>query len=318
LGTRQNNRFPATGRTIAVLLLYVLALDSKEIAVTFPAALLLYELTAGRSTPSESLWNRWRTVLLSGLITIFFLLQKTSGPEALDKLPAYHPVPSIAAYFDAYAHYIADFTFLAPQSVLPHLPWILGGCIGLAVLTKNRILLWAALFNVVAILPIAFIPPRDGFAFEVPLAGWAIYLAILISWLRERVISARRPLRIPSQVAVFASLAMFVLRPEAAFMRNTLGPIIQDDQNLVRDSWSSLQPVLPANLANKRVLALHEPFRNPYGMLFLIQLGYHDSSIRVDTIRLLERQHLAISPASYDYVIDYAGGKFFRSNLPPS
>ena len=64
----------------------------------------------------------------------------------------------------------------------------LAGSIIIALLTRRPVLLWAAIFNLVAILPIAFIPPRLGFAFYVPLAGWAVFLAGLLDFGCEQAV----------------------------------------------------------------------------------------------------------------------------------
>ena len=317
LGGRRNGRFPGAVRTLCVVLLYVLALGSKEIAVTFPIALLLFELTIGSAAspaPTWSVrtwWQRFVTVAITGLITFVLVVRRTSGSEALSNNPAYHPVFSLSAYLRTYAHYLSDFGFVSPDVVVPLVPWILAGCVGVAVLARNRALLWASLFNIFAILPIAFIPPRDGFAFAVPLAGWVIYLSVLASVLIE-AISLRSPLlRLPSRIAAVGAISLLILRPEAAFMRNTLLPIIHGDQDLVREAHKSLRAVLPAKLTGKRILSLHDPFRNPYGMLFILRLSYRDDSVTVDTARLPEQQDPRGAEASYDYVLDHGAAGFF-------
>ena len=321
LGGRGNARYPGVARTVCVVLLYLLALGSKEIAVTFPVALLLFELTIGSRTLPTPWWNlrdwgrRFATVAITGPITFAFVMRRITGPEALSNNPAYHPVFSLSGYFRAYAHYMGDFGFVSPDVVAPLVPWILAGCIAIALLARNRALLWASLFNIFAILPIAFIPPRDGFAFAVPLAGWVIYLAILASVLREAIMMRSPVLRLPSRIAVVGAILLLILRPEAEFMRKTLLPIVHGDQDLVREAHRSLRTVLPQKLTGKRILSLHDPFRNAYGMLFIVKLSYRDDSVIVDNARLSEQLDHRVSQAAYDYVLDYGAGGFVLAGM---
>lgn len=292
-------------RSLWVLLPFVAALDSKEIAVSLPVALLLYELVVARE-------RRYRTALITGVLTLIYAIGKMTGPGALGGLSAYHPQISLSHYLDNYAHYAAEFTFLADGAIRPVIAFVLAGCIGLALAMRNRVMIWASLFNLVAILPIAFIPPRNGFAFFVPLAGWAVYMSILLVQCREIVTRHKRSLRAPAQIAVAAALCWLVLRPEVQLMDRDFYPAVHKDQFMNRDAWNSLKVSLPQKPGNMRVLALREPFVLEYALYFLLRLGYRDPAIQVDTVRLLTLHNLPVLPGQYDAVIDYADGQFFR------
>ena len=320
--SRSGGAFPSRAKSVLVLALYLLALDSKEIAVTFPIALFLFELTRGEEGVAASFRSgrgflrKFRITAIATLMTAVFIVARSSGPEALVKIGAYHPKISAAAYVGSYARYMAELTFLDERAIQPLVPWILGGCIALSVPLRNRTMLWASLFNVLSILPLAFIPPRAGFAFAVPLAGWTVYCAALVAWLRARIVSRKPRLEWLSQAVVFCLIAFFLLRPEAAYMRDNVRPFVHDDQNFVRRTIESLHTVLPAKLVNKRVLALRDPFRNGYGLIFAIQLSYNDPSVTVDTFKLLELRREPISRVGYDYVIDWTGERFVGVQNP--
>ncbi len=313
---RSGGMFPTAAKSVFVLVLYLLALDSKEIAVSFPIAVFLFEMTCDGAEAAasfrsvRSFWRKFRVAAIAALMTAVFIAARSSGPEALVRVGAYHPRISVAAYLGSYAHYMAELTFLDAGRILPFVPWILGGCIGLSVVLRDRTMLWASLFNVFSILPLAFIPGRAGFAFAVPLAGWTLYCAALIAGLRGRIVSGKPgPERI-SQAVVFVAVALSLLRPEAAYMRDNVRPFVHEDQNFVRRAIESLDAVLPAKLTNKRVLALRDPFRNGYGIIFAVQLSYNDPTVTVDTVKLLELQHEPVLPATYNYVIDWTGEGF--------
>jgi hypothetical protein len=291
--------------TAWVLLLFLCALGSKEISVSFPLALLLYEIVIARRG-----LRAWLAPLLTGLMTLGFIAGLTTGPGALSARSAYSPRPSVSNYLDTYAHYAGDFIFHPGAVSRLEMGLVLAACIALALLLRNRILLWASLFNLVAVLPVAFIPPRNGFAFFVPLAGWAVYASVLLSECRQMVTRGNRSLRAPSQLAVAAFVVLLLFRPETRIMNLYLFPLVHQDQFRNRDAWNSLRSSLPAQLTKRRILAIHEPFDPGYSLYFMLQLGYSDRTIEVDTVRLLDEHHQPVSPEKYEAVIDYTYGKF--------
>ncbi len=291
-------------RFVWVLLVFIAALDSKEIAVSFPAALLFYEVFVARRQ------NYWPS-LVAGFVTLIYILGKNTGASALSARSAYHPRISLSGYLDNYAHYAADFLFYHGTITHAAMALVLTGCLALALLMRHRILIWAAAFNVVSILPLAFIPPRNGFAFFVPLAGWALYVSILLVWCRELIIYRRVNLRLPAQMAVAAALCWFVIRPETQIMNQFFYPVIHNDQFLNRDVWNSLQVVLP-HPEGKRILALREPFDPGYSLYFMLQLGYGIPGVQVDTAALLEEHRQVMDVRQYDVILDYADRRFFR------
>jgi hypothetical protein len=306
IGYRSKDRLPGAAQMVAILVLFVAALDSKEIAVSFPVALLLYELIFFPLAKSGRDWARRLLLpLLAGLITLIFIIGKSTGPEALNTIPTYTPQPSLGMYLNTYSAYAAEFALVTPQTMKAALPFVLAGCIILALVLRNRVLIWASLFNLVAILPIAFIPPRNGFAFVVPLVGWAVYGAELLVHLRKLVTRDNELLRAPSRLAVFALLCMLTIPPEVKFMNDVLMPNAQQEGFHNRRVYAQLRRLLPDQLGNRKVLALHDPFKLGYLLLFMVQLGWEDPTITVETNRTLAARNLPVNPASYDFVLDY-------------
>jgi hypothetical protein len=291
-------------RTVWAAVLFLCALNSKEIAVSLPVALLLL--------------RRYRPAMITGLLTLIYIVGKNTGARPLSANAAYHPQFSPGLYLDNYAHYLAQLTFLTDAAVRPFVAFILIGCVILALLMRNRVMIGISLFNLVSILPIAFIPPRNGFAFFISAAGWAIYLSIMLAEGRQFVICRNRNLRLPAQAALAAALVFLVLRPEYRIMNRDYYPLIHSDQYRNRDAWTSLHAALPPRLTGKRILGLHDPFDLGYALYFMIQLGYADPTIQVDTVRLLNEHKQPVLARQYDYVIDYSGRAFFVVPGPPS
>src|SRR5262249_16442617 len=82
--------------TCLFLLLYIFALDAKEMGVTLPAIVLSYELLFHKFDLD---WRRWMLrllpVALSGVVTLIFIFGKT-GSGSLTDLDAYRPVFTFA------------------------------------------------------------------------------------------------------------------------------------------------------------------------------------------------------------------------------
>src|ERR1019366_3429081 len=155
---------------------------------------------------------------------------------------------------------------------------------------------------------IAFIAARNGFAFVVPLAGWLTYFAVLITWLRAKVTFRSLSLQAPSQLAVAAAIWLTILRPYSFFTREFQRPIVHREQDANRELWNSLRAILPASVAHKKIFVRHDPMTLAYASRFLIQLGYNVKDVVVETDRTLPHTP---PPILYDFVIDYADGKFF-------
>ena len=97
-------------------------------------------------------------------------------------------------------------------------------------------------------------------------------------------------------------------------MRDVMLPYVHEQQNFNRGLWSSLREFLPTSVTDKRILLIHDPMKLGYASLFLIQLGYDERHVTVDTLRRFsESGQPTPALSSYDLIIDYADGKFFLS-----
>ena len=186
LKIRQGGALPTRWQMLGLLAIYVCAINSKEIAVSLPIVVMSYEL----------LWNpplslrpralsRWllregRVGLLMGICTLFYIAGKAIGAESLFRHPLYRPHVSLSMCLQTYATYLSGFTYNA----IHFTPWKVASLLMLmgasAVVARNRILGFAAVFAIVGILPIAFIPPRNGFAMYVPYVAWVLYAATAV------------------------------------------------------------------------------------------------------------------------------------------
>jgi hypothetical protein len=246
-----------------------------------------------------------------------YLVGKLRGATSLYNLPGYQPDYSPATYLGTYGAYAAEFLSRPGALSWPALTALLAGSVIVAALTRRRVLLWAALFNVVAVLPIAFIPPRLGFAFYVPLTGWAVLLAGILDLACEFAVE-----RIPAgarfssgvrhavarSILVVALAAVIVPHYMRASEARYYGA--QDRQNRIRACYREIRYLLPIIPPRSRILLLHEPPNLDWTLNFVLPLGQQDRTVVLRTVRQLRQSDPLIRPAEYAFFLDYKDGHF--------
>jgi len=173
---------------LGFLALYICALNSKEMAVTLPLIVLIYEVL---KCPRFGEWKQfarrnWRFAvpgLIAGLLTIPYTYSKTQGNKALATLAAYHPRFSWQRFTASNAHFVSDLFYLTTNYVMPGgMLLVLWAAIFVyAFLRRDRMLQLMAFWIVITPLPLAFIPLRGGACLYILLFGWAMIFAKVVS-----------------------------------------------------------------------------------------------------------------------------------------
>ena len=173
-------------RVAAITAACLAAWGAKEMAAALPALLLAWEacppggmgrirrFVSGASTRSISFWA---TVLISAS----FSWVKVSVQSPLQKVELYQPSFTPAAWGRSTAHYLDQIFYRADYFG----PWsaaaTLVAVITMGLLLRRRETSMAAAWIVLSALPIAFIEPRSGFAYFIPLFGWALWLTSILA-----------------------------------------------------------------------------------------------------------------------------------------
>jgi len=305
---------------VILLLLYGGALDSKEMAASLPAALVLYEVTLAPRLPLGRLWRRALPVLLVGLLTLAVMAEKI---PSLSDNPAYRPSHSPADLLANANHYVAMLVF-REQPFEP--VWL----IVLAVLAfvtcivaRRPIALFGLCYGFIALLPVVTVPARGGFVLYLPLVGFALFSGEMLAAARQ---AAQRlvPLgALPPSSASFSQAGFFVVLAAGLFVIQSRhlrdqsqdtgrGDAVMRETVAIMRAW---HPTLPAGT---RLLFLDDPLpKSEATLLFLIQAAYHDPSLSV------ERQKNFATPidpdeyAIFNYLVSIQDGKLKERRLPP-
>lgn len=317
---RQSAALLTAGGLTLLLSLFVLALDCKEISVTLPVAVALYELIW--HPPAD--WNvaglwRWirregRFALIAAVFDIAYIAGKRYGPGSLWGFEAYRPSYAAPAYLESLSHYLQELIY-QPIKISPwQTATLLAAMAAVAAFTRRRCLAWGLGFILTGVLPLAFIPGRGGFAYFVPSVGWAVYFAGLADWLIEALMGARARFRPGVQTALLI-LLFGVLAP---WQRKWIGmheEAAQQAEERLRQRFEryaqQIHELMPAPRRGARILLLSDADgRDDFGIYMLIRLTYNDRSLEPERMTVWKNNHTRVDASGYDYVLDWVDGRF--------
>jgi hypothetical protein len=291
------------------LVLYVCALNCKEMAVTLPVIVLVYELLKSPSWPDWKAFLRWvrsyaAPSLIAGLFAVFYIYGKTHGSGSLASLDPYRPKYSWHNFTASNAKFVGQLLF-AGYTITPTTLLVLWAFVFIyAFMRRDRTLQLMAFWIVIVPLPLAFIVPlRGGAPLYLLLLGWAMIFAkvafdliTLMSkfavFVGNRVLAAA-----PNATAGDASSKVFtrVFRIIATFLvAFALAAFTQRENQRLQVPWLnvgaktshvihafrslSLRP-----LHGSRILLLLKEnlFQNKWNAFFIASLVWNDHSLRI-------------------------------------
>ena len=195
---------------VVFLALYICALNFKEMAVTLPVVILIYELLKYAHDLERPRFFRWilheaLPALIAGAITAIYCYNRIygpgfagnftaavaeyrSGPAGLPSwliaaLELYTPHYSWRRFTESNVYFASELFYLVPNHVLTGgmLLAIWALLFAYAFLRRDRMLQLMAFWVVITPLPLAFISPRGGGRLYILLFGWAMIFAKLAS-----------------------------------------------------------------------------------------------------------------------------------------
>jgi len=183
LHIREKGNYLRSSQVVLFLVLYVFALNSKEMAVTLPLIVLIYELL---NTPRWASWNAflswiWRDAapaLIGGAITAVYVYSKITNIGSTRGFEPYRPIYSWYNFVTSNSSFVGELLY-APQAITPIALLLLWAAVFIyALFRRDRMLRLMAFWIVIVPLPIAFILPiRGGGCLYVLLFGWAMIFA---------------------------------------------------------------------------------------------------------------------------------------------
>jgi Dolichyl-phosphate-mannose-protein mannosyltransferase len=306
---RSRDRFPGPVALVALALLYIFALDSKELAVSLPGTILAYELLF--HPPRLRGLGSWlvreaRFVWVTGFITLGFIFGRMIGPDSISAQGGYHVVPSAGEYLKQAASYFGELFYKMGWFSSTKALVLLLGLLVVALALRSRVLVFGWIMFTVGFLPMAFIPPRSLHAIYLPLTGLALYFAVLLVELRGRLLQLSGPefSRPAGQALLFIALTLFLIRVHPGTESNYNAWLKEYRQiRSIQEQYKQLYPSMPPE---SRVLILKDPFgQYNWASIFVIRLVYRDPSIHVDRLETMNPKPDAAAVATYNYILTF-------------
>jgi hypothetical protein len=289
LSIRTRNVLLSKWQIVAFLLLAIAALDAKEMAVTLPVMVLLYEAIwhppASWRWPRLLDWARREALppLVLGLLTAVYIVGKNVGSDALRKMSAYQSEFTWSRYFESTTRFLNTFFYRPFETGFFHAPAAVLLLVAVLLLIawrrREKHFWFACLFVAIAPLPITFLPGRGVAQLYIPLFGWALIVATVFLWLCGLVAKAPLLRKFPAAVlTVLVLLGVALLwrvtaheDPRAAFEKE--GRVTWA---LMQDFRALRPPVKPGS----RIVVLDDVF---YGwkVCFIGELTIGDHSVHV-------------------------------------
>jgi hypothetical protein len=307
-GIRARGGTPGPRALIGIGFLYVLALDAKEMAVTLPLVLFLYEIVFHAAALRN--WRAWLmrdslAVWMTGAITLVYITGKLTGQGSLTEYPAYALTISPGRFLDTFHLYLNPLFYQEHWFHDSNTVQILIGMLALAAGLRSRVLLFAWLWLLLTVLPVAFIAHYAAFFMYLPAAGWALYAATLLVTVRRAILRLRPPGEIfarTSQALLFLGLAAFLAPLHARESQKTL-KLFMSVQPPSREIVQDFARLRPALRRGARILLVNDPFA-PFFLPCAARLFYRDMTIEV------ERTSAPLSEYSrYDAVFGVSGNR---------
>lgn len=297
--------------------LYVLALDSKELAVSLPVIIGAYELFFKPPSLSVPATARWTALDLlpmwvTAIMTAAFVRGRVITTGGLPEMDGYRMAVSLDTYLRGTGHYLNDLFYAreffdAPKTLAFALVLLLA-----AVIARSRSLGIGWLLFFAGILPMAFIGSRGLPAAWIPLAGLFIYAAAAAVLLRNALLKLFRrwSWKPAGPVVLFVLAGWFMLKAHHGnrFIYEAWQPEYTSIRG-VREDFARLCPAMPKGAS---VLIAQEPLNGTFSIFFLVQLLYRDSTSRVQQLFRFDPKPDAATITSYDYVFGFENGKVVR------
>jgi hypothetical protein len=312
---RTTGRNPGLIQNIALILMYLCALDFKEMAVMLPAVLVCYELVYhGPPRLQGSELRRWLTICILSLVTAAFMLPSFMGAASLTQV--YRPQYSLHRFLDNWETYLGFLFYVLHAFSLAAMLTLLALLLAVALVLKSKPLIFCWCFILITPLPVSFIETRGLNVWYIPFVGWVIYAAALIWLLLNKLIPLSARPRARAAVALFVILAALLAAAHTRERAYTFATEGRGDQ-LIRRFQAQFLAVCPKLPPRSHVLFLDDPFgADQWTPVTLLRLYFHDPELQIQRLKMPVDRTI-IDVLSYDFVLDYRGDRFVQLNSRP-
>jgi len=308
---RQGGEIPR-GRDLAVIfVLFLCALNSKEMAVTFPVVLLAYEAIF-HDRPRASA----RTAMIAGVLTAVYIYGRALGPEGLASHSAYGPLLSMHRVWMYQMGMLNTFLYFWRPFNRVHVVIFWLALLYLAFRRTRLELRFCCVFLLLTPLPVEFLVGRSQATLYLPMAAFAVFLATIfvdVAGGAAKFLSAEPLFRqLGAQRCFQALIAAGVgwwLYANQHIKHVEFEVQMADSGKVTGEVIQQFRELHPHVAAGSHIVFLNDPFQE-YDMLFIAELYFNDHSLE---IRLNRKTPIAPEAlARANVVFDYVDGKLLQ------
>jgi hypothetical protein len=314
---RKGGKPLSVGRGVAMLVLYLLAMDAKEMAVVLPVLLLSYEMLFN-PVP----WKRFRSrplalIAIMGVMTLPYMHGKLFRPGAMATDEAYAPEYSLARFQHNWSAYIADLVVLKQNPAGWFALVILIALLVAALVARSRTLIFAWIVLFFGLLPVAFVPERGGYVMYISYVGWVLYAGVVLIWLEDLVTRSHPQYRTALACAIFVLVGWRVGKVHLHSVRTEPREWLYFSPAMIRGMAEQLPAMHPGFPPGTRILFQEDGFTTgEWTPLFVMRLRYDDRALIVDRIKSSTVkpadwvQYTSPDHDHYDYVFTWENGRY--------
>jgi hypothetical protein len=273
LTMRAAGRVPGWGQTLLLGLLAVLAMNSKEMAVSLPVMLAATEWLYGDR-------RHWRTTLVCGAVCALIMLRILASPAVAGNV-AYRPELTLAVYLDRCMIYQRLLLYRNDVWTMTHTCVLCAAMAVIPFLVRRKEVWWAFALIVGGMLPMMFVPQRSMYALYIPFLGFCLFAAALAG----RAVRVAWPVGWVGPALAVATVALWLM-PLHEYMDGwTYRWYDTMEQELIQPG-KAVQRGLPRLAPESKVLFLEDPFQAPpedtTTLFYLVRMISDDHTIGVD------------------------------------
>jgi hypothetical protein len=317
---RQRDRLLRSWERALFLLLFLCALNSKEMAVTLPVILLAYEAIY-HGLPGKRGFVTWlcgpaSIAILAAILSAVYIYGRVLGPEGLATQAAYAPVFSMHRVWIFQMEALNTLMiFWKPFSrVQVVVFWV--AILYAAFRRRRPALRFCCVFLFVTPLPVEFLAGRGEATLYLPMAAWAVIVAAVfvdVARAFSKFLGAEPMFRHAGRRACFAVIVVAgvawwtyanhrIKKSEIDVQMAAAGKVTGAVIQQLRDLHPDVRP-------GSQIVFLDDPFQE-YDMAFIAELYFRDPSI---SIRLGRKTPLSPQElARVDHVFTFAEGKLMQ------
>jgi hypothetical protein len=320
---RQQGRYLRTWELAACCGLYICALNSKELALTLPLFLGLYELLyhpPARWRPIEWRWLtlQGRGMLVTGILTLAFVIGRATGEFVLMRNPAYRPQFTWDQLMLTSRQFLGVLFFVPNQFTSATVVLLWSAMAAVAWLSKSKTLQFAWLFLMLSPAPVAFVEPRGAAQYYIVLFGWALYFAAALAGLTRFLFRPLPAIVAQMRAPVLMAAVLLLLYPYYKALGHDNNTAVSVDGVMLQSLMAQIRALHPTLPQGSHFLLLNETDQPAWDtFLAAVRLIYHDHDIRIDRARRMDHKISASELVQYDYVLDYRGGRLLDVPLAP-